>query len=229
MVSFLSALALTVAAVHAQMPGGWAPVTDPAVQTQLQTAVADPCSYANTTTPLCATQTVWAQQQVVAGVKYHVGVRGCAAAADAVVGCTCTDARDYTVTLLELAGQPLRIVDVASAPETAASVAAGGGLGGFSAPRAVTPVDKLLYVRAVMNDAHFAASDIPRVCATRFESVATQVVAGTNYRFLVHGCTVPAGPVNDVIACSCAATAPYRVEIYEDLINALKVTSAARQ
>ncbi|RHY26545.1 hypothetical protein DYB32_007508 [Aphanomyces invadans] len=58
------------------------------------------------------------------------------------------------------------------------------------------------FFTATSNPTHYSRSNDPYVCVTSFDKVLQQVVAGMNYKFHVHGCTVDA-PSKAQAGCDC--------------------------
>lgn len=62
-------------------------------------------------------------------------------------------------------------------------------LGGYSSTALTTDLKSLLHT-VVGADSYYASSVDDRVCYTAVKSVSSQVVAGTNYKFVIKGCDV---------------------------------------
>lgn len=60
-------------------------------------------------------------------------------------------------------------------------------LGGYRS-MTLTPELKALLFKAIGKDAYYTVPD--RVCVTWVQSVSSQVVSGTNYKFVIQGCDV---------------------------------------
>lgn len=224
---YYATIAAVATSALAQMPGGWSPVNVSTISAQYYAAVTNPQSYLNAATPrICATSLDAATQQVVAGLNYKVAVHGCPAPSELATGpgCSCAvPTQSYTVSLYQTLEKAIFVEAV-----QAAAPASDGLVGGFTKPAPATEADKQLYFDAVSTDNHFASASIPRVCPTAYLTVATQVVSGTNYRFVVQGCAIPASPINDVVDCDCSSVSLYGVEVYQDLKRNLQVTRAAK-
>ncbi|CAK4608391.1 hypothetical protein LEN26_017002 [Aphanomyces euteiches] len=218
----------TIAEVNSPVGGWFNASLDDAKAAYYEAAALDDSYPTSNTKRVCATTFNSAQQQVVAGINYKISLAGCSVKSvnDTANGCQCASGVDqYTVIVYKRLQDTPLITLVAQGVNATESI--GLAVGGFSAQRDVTADDKAIFANSTSSDSNYYSAALPRVCATDFVSVSTQVVAGTNYLFTVKGCQLDKADSNSVKDCAatCASKAKtsYQVKIYRDLQQSTKV------
>lgn len=112
----------------------------------------------------------------------------------------------------------------------ATATAAPGVLGGWKTVP-VTDRESALLERALSNVSSYRSSVTARVCVREIKSLTQQVVAGTNYRFVVDACSVAGNGDKSVGMCasksnSASGCSEYAIRVFEQTwTNTLEVTA----
>ncbi|EQC27718.1 hypothetical protein SDRG_14471 [Saprolegnia diclina VS20] len=184
--------------------GGWKEGDIEDAADDLYNGLSQETSYKNSNTAhVCVTSIEHVHQQVVSGMNYRFDVLGCQVpnAVAATRGCSCASSMPFKIGLY--AQSWTHTYEVLSV-ESAAPLA------GSWKHAEMNSEAKDDFYNALTNDTSHA-----HVCVSSFLAVATQVVAGTTYRFNVEGCAV-ASALSTGPTCTCAPNAlkTYLISIF---------------
>ncbi|OQS00376.1 hypothetical protein THRCLA_21691 [Thraustotheca clavata] len=200
--------------------GGWKEGVVEDATDDLYNGISKETSYKNKNLPrVCVSNILRVRQQVVSGMNYQFDVKGCVVdtAVKATRGCVCHQTKEYKIALYAQSWShtykvlSVEAVDSALAP-----------LVGSWKKSEMTSEAKEDFYNAITNDTANA-----HICASSFRAVQTQVVAGTNYRFTVEGCTVPTALATGP-KCTCQPNAlkQYLITVFaQSWTNTYKVVS----